>query len=207
MKTYQKVLIFISFALFAYLGYLVYMYYSKKQKVDQMINFPLPFEDKFPEPKADFKKKLIEISVNLGIPAKWLIGVMWKESNINPKALNPISKAAGLIQWMPNTLSGDYGITTEQILSMNAVKQLEYVEKYYSRYRGKLKSFGDMYLAVFYPAALNKSLDFVIGSERNMSGIIASQNVIIDLDKSGYITKSEFYKYAEKGLPNEILIS
>lgn len=48
---------------------------------------------------------------------------------------------------------------------MSATQQLEYVEKYYTPFRGKLNSPADLYLATFYPYAIGKSPDFVVGSQ------------------------------------------
>lgn len=61
---------------------------------------------------------------------------------------------------------------------MSASQQLEYVEKYYSPYAGKLNSPADLYLATFYPYAIGKSSDFVVGSEISLAEAreIARQN-------------------------------
>ena len=61
---------------------------------------------------------------------------------------------------------------------MSASQQLEYVEKYYSPYAGKLNSPADLYLATFYPYAIGKSPDFVVGSQISLAEAreIARQN-------------------------------
>jgi hypothetical protein len=67
--------------------------------------------------------------------------------------VNKISGATGLIQFMPSTAKS-LGTTTDVLLSMNNIQQLNYVLAYLRPYKGKMNNFVDVYLAVFYPAAI-----------------------------------------------------
>lgn len=102
-----------------------------------------------------FETKVREISAYLGIDPNWLMTVMYVESSINPKAVNKITNATGLIQFMPTT-ARSLGTTVEQLLTMNNVQQLDYVKSYLAPYKGRMKSLADTYLTVFYPAAVGK---------------------------------------------------
>jgi hypothetical protein len=57
--------------------------------------------------------------------------------------------------------------------AMSNVDQLEYVKKYYQQalFEGKIHSYGDLYLATFYPAALGKDPEYTFGG-----AIVAQQN-------------------------------
>lgn len=48
---------------------------------------------------------------------------------------------------------------------MSNIDQLDYVEKYYLSFKNKIHSYTDLYLATFYPVALNKPDSFILGSE------------------------------------------
>ena len=145
---------------------------------------------------AAFFAKLRSVAENLGIPADWLEKVIWFESRFDPQAQNKDTKATGLIQFMPSTLKGDFNLTTEQVFKMDGLQQLDLVYKYYARYKGKYKTVYDLYFATFYPLALLKDEDYIIGSEQSdqTARNIARVNPGFDLNKDGYITKSEIYE-------------
>src|SRR5574338_96133 len=123
------------------------------------------FENLIKENKEQFINEAKNIALELNIPVEWLIFVMWFESGLNSKAVNfqkgdnPIAserckfRATGLIQFMPTT-ARNLGTTNTDLYNMSNVKQLGYVKKYLSQWKGKFKSFEDLYLAVFYPAAI-----------------------------------------------------
>lgn len=153
--------------------------------------------------QEDFIARLVEICDKLDIEPEWLLGVMYKESTLNPKAQNKESKATGLIQWMPNTLKdAKYnGITVDEVKEMSATKQLDLVYLYFKPFVGRMNSYEDCYLVVFFPAALGKKDSEYIESKGLSKEKIASQNVGVDLDRNGEITVGEFKRYATKGLP------
>ena len=125
----------------------------------------------------EFQNRLQAMCSRLKINPEHLKVVMHKESGINPQARNRNSGATGLIQFMPKTARGLW-TTVDALYNMSASQQLEYVEKYYSPYTGKLNSPADLYLATFYPYAIGKSSDFVVGSQISLAEAqeIARQN-------------------------------
>jgi hypothetical protein len=127
---------------------------------------------------------------------------MWKESKINPKAINKNGCASGLIQFMPRTAKG-LGTSIDKIREMSAVEQLDYVYKYFKPYVGKIKSAQDLYLATFFPAAMGKDEEFILQSKDLSPETVADANPAIDLNKDHEITKAEFDEYVTKGLPKD----
>lgn len=154
----------------------------------------------------NFIQKLNEISKKLQVNPNWLLAVMWKESKINPSAQNSISKATGLIQWMPSTLRDKRykGITTDELKKMSATEQLDLVYLYFKPYVGKLNSLQDVYAVTFFPAAMGKDDDWVLQSKNVSAEKIAAQNKVVDLNRDGKITKGEFDEYVVKNLPTSL---
>ena len=141
----------------------------------------------------DFKAKLQLVADKLGIDPSSLITVMKKESNIDPAAVNKKSGATGLIQFMPKTALS-LGTTTDALRKMSAVDQLDYVYLYYKKAGVKPgMDAGDLYVATFYPAALGKSKDTVIGRKGSP---VYDQNVILDKNRDGYITVADIRTHA-----------
>ena len=126
----------------------------------------------------------------LGIKPEWLENVMWIESRLNPQAVNKISGATGLIQFMPSTAKS-LGTTVEELKSMDFDGQLDYVYLYLRPYRDKMKSQVDVYLAVFFPAAIGKPDSYVLQTSKLSPQLIAKQNAAYDLNKDQQITKGE----------------
>lgn len=150
--------------------------------------------------KAAFVKKVNEVSDRLGINPQWLMGVMWKESKISSSIQNPISNATGLIQFMPKT-ADRLGISVDELKVMDPIRQLDFVEKYYKPYKGKIKSFVDMYLATFMPIALGKPDNWVMEYKGASAELIAKQNGVVDINKDKKITVGEFRQYCYIGIP------
>ncbi len=172
------------------------------------------YEDlkKYNADPIEFVRKTVEIANKLQTKPEYLLFVMWKESKYNPAAVNKDNPkkgykgtgATGLIQFMPGTAEG-LGTTTDQLYRMTGVEQLEYVYKFYKNATGKLNSLEDLYLYAFFPIALGKPDDWIVQAKNQSSGLIASQNPAIDINKSGEITVGEFKKYVRQGLPSNIL--
>lgn len=142
---------------------------------------------------SPFVVKVAELSAQLGFSPSWLMAVMKQESGINHLAVNKLSGATGLIQFMPATAKG-LGTTVEALKAMSGVAQLDYVLKYFYRFRGKLQSPEDVYAAVFYPYMLDKPDSYLLGSEVSTARarLVGKQNPLFDLNKDGIITKAEF---------------
>lgn len=143
---------------------------------------------------AAFESRVVEIANNLGINPNWLMIVMYFESGLNPSAVNKISGATGLIQFMPSTAQR-LGTSTDELKTMDAISQLAYVEKYLSSYKGEMASLTDVYLSVFYPAAVGKEDGYILGGDN--AELVARQNRIFDTNKDGLITKAEVTQYIE----------
>ncbi len=114
-------------------------------------------------------------------------------------------RATGLIQFMPKTAK-NLGTSTQELYKMNNAQQLDYVHKYFLPAKAKMKSFEDVYLYTFYPLAVGKSEDYIIGSERGLDYAkkLVQQNPI-DLNHDGHITIGEFREFIYKHIPKEFL--
>jgi hypothetical protein len=138
----------------------------------------------------DFNTKLEKIASELGVASADLIAIMKQESGVNPKAVNSMSGATGLIQFMPAT-ARNLGTTTDELAKMSAVQQLDYVYKYFKSVGVKSgMKLGDLYMAVFMPAHVGKPDDTVLGQNGapGFSGKVYAQNKGLDKNKDGLIT-------------------
>jgi hypothetical protein len=138
----------------------------------------------------DFNTKLKKIASELGVASSDLIAIMKQESGVNPKAVNKMSGATGLIQFMPAT-ARNLGTTTDELAAMSAVEQLDYVYKYFKSVGVKSgMQLGDLYMAVFMPAHVGKPDNTVLGQygASGFSGKVYDQNRGLDKNKDGLIT-------------------
>lgn len=142
----------------------------------------------------EFAEKVKQIATALHIQPDWLMMVMYKETGgtFSASVKNPTSSATGLIQFMENTAQR-MGTTTRALASLSAVEQLDWVYKYLSNFKGRMNSFGDVYLAVFYPNGIG-ALDSV-----KFPKWVYNANRGIDMNKDGILTIGEFKKWALKG--------
>lgn len=154
------------------------------------------FEEYIKDNRIEFTEKVNNICTELRIEANWLMFVMWFESKLNPQAVNPISGATGLIQFMPSTARG-LGTTTAVLKRMSNVQQLDYVLAYLRPYKGRMKRWVDVYLAVFYPRAMGNP-NFVITPD-----IVAKQNKIFDLNKDLDISVKEIETVLRRQIPEK----
>lgn len=157
------------------------------------------YENYIKNNKILFKEKVRKISKDLGIKPDWLMATMKFESGISPSIMNKTSMATGLIQFMPNTAKS-LGTDIYELQKMSNVKQLDYVKKYLLPYKNKMSSPIDVYLSVFYPIAVGKPNNYVIGGSKR-SSVIASQNSGFDDNKDNKITKKEIEKIYNERLP------
>jgi hypothetical protein len=115
--------------------------------------------DKVTENQAAFGSRVQEIARGIGVPADWLMQIMYTESRFNPKAQNRVTGAVGLIQFMPATARNVLKLEPEQILAMNNLQQLDLVERFYRIYTdggGRFRQFSDLYMWAFRPVVLYK---------------------------------------------------
>lgn len=139
-----------------------------------------------------FRSKVRVIAWNLGVDPSDLMACMAWESgrSFSPSVKNMAgSGATGLIQFMPKTAI-DLGTTTANLASMTAEQQLNYVEKYFQPFRGKLKDLADLYMAILWPLAVGKPMEYVLWDNRARPTTYR-QNAGLDSNKDGAITKAE----------------
>lgn len=148
----------------------------------------LLYIEKVQQNRDAFEAKVIEICKKLGFNPNWLMFCMNLETagTMSHTIINSIG-ATGLIQFLPST-ARDLGTTTAKLRTMSNVEQLDYVYKYFTKYgyAQKIYSFDDVYLAIFYPAAMGKPDTYVITSDT-----VARQNPMFDLNSDLDITKLE----------------
>jgi hypothetical protein len=146
-----------------------------------------------------FIAKLYEVCQDLKINPNWLLYVMWMESKLDTQIQNRDTKATGLIQFIPST-ADELGTSVDQLRRMSSVEQMEYVHKYFLRFKGKMHSAEDVYFAVFYPAAIGKSDDWVLQHQGVSAAKIAKQNKGVNQNGDNEITVDEFKDYIQKGI-------
>lgn len=156
--------------------------------------------------RSAFETKLRSIAAFLLVEPEWLMQVMFAESGLNPKAQNKSKNdghliAAGLIQW--TTASGVPGAPAS-ILQLDALQQLDLVKQYFTPYRGKMKSYFDVYLVTFFPAAVGKPDNYVFQTSKYSPALIAAQNPAINRNKDSQITMAEFKQYVTSTIPKTI---
>lgn len=163
------------------------------------------FLDKYRFPdKTEFANKVKQIASALNVKPDWLMAVMYFESGLNPQSQNNIG-AGGLIGFLPKTASGFLNTTIQHILSLGATSQLDYVYKFYNKWKAagaKIKRFEDLYILTFYPYALIKNMpdSYIIGSEVSQQYVrdVASANPIFNPERKSYITLGDVRKALRK---------
>lgn len=150
-------------------------------------------------------------SSNLGINPNWLLGVMYFETagTLSPSKKNSIG-SVGLIQFTRDSGAGENGQRKEyktiqgkryfltDIAKMTFTNQMELVELYLMPYKGKMNSYLDVYLAVFFPLAMDKDDSFVLKTNTLSASLIAKQNPIFDSNKDLKITRKEVTDYFKR---------
>lgn len=137
-----------------------------------------------------FRVKVREIAERLRVDPNYLTAAMAFETGttFDPAIKNAAgSGATGLIQFMPSTARG-LGTSTAQLARMSAVEQLDWVEKYFQSFRGRLNTLGDVYMAILWPAAVGKPGSHVLFKKPSIQ---YTQNAGLDVNRNGEITKDE----------------
>ena len=133
---------------------------------------------------------------------------MWNESRFNPAIQNSVTKAVGLIQFLPETnkysILKQWGVTAGYIASLSNVQQLDYVYKYFLPAKGKIKTFEDLYLFTFFPVALGKGTSFVMQAQGVSASAVSASNPSLDLHHDGKITVAEFYNVVKNRMPQAV---
>jgi len=122
--------------------------------------------------------KIVLVANRLRIPDPgWLANVMYFETGADQ--INPYSKATpkermktfdpsiinhigcgGLIQFCPGSGAAQVGKTVGELTAMGALEQMDYVEKYLTPYIGRMNTSADLYMAIFFPAAVGHGPDY-----------------------------------------------
>lgn len=155
---------------------------------------PVAFQNEVTSNRNEFLKKIYSIAQRLNIDPEWLMIVIYNESKFNPKAVNPYTKATGLIQFTPKTAQG-LGTTVDELYKMNNLQQLDFVYKYFRTKAKNLYSLYDLYKFTFFPISLGKPGNWVFKSSDLAAETVARQNKIFDLNSDGVITVVEFENY------------
>jgi len=160
------------------------------------------FENYITDNKDEFLTKEQSLCQSLNIDPNWLMSVMWLESRLDPAAVNPDGGATGLIQFYPSTAI-DLGTTVDSLVNMSNVQQLPWVYKYLKIYASKVKTFFDLYLAIFFPLGIGKPDNWVIHSTSLTAEQVARVNKTFDLNGDFQITIAEFKTAVSRLLPAE----
>lgn len=139
-----------------------------------------------------FRDKVRMISLRLGCDPNDLMPCMAWESgrSFDPAKKNMAgSGATGLIQFMEATAKG-MGTTTAALSAMTAVQQLDWVERYFAPYKGRLTSLADLYMAILWPKAVGKPMEYVLWDAKSRPTTYR-QNAGLDGNRDGVITKAE----------------
>jgi peptidoglycan hydrolase-like protein with peptidoglycan-binding domain len=140
-----------------------------------------------------FRKKVVEIADRILIDPNFLMAIMSFETGgtFDPKIKSKAgSGATGLIQFMKTTATG-LGTSIAELEKMTAVEQLDFVEKYFQPFKGKLLTIEDAYMAVLFPKGVGKGRDFVLFEKGTKA---YTQNSGLDLNGNGKITVGEAAK-------------
>ncbi len=156
-----------------------------------------------------FEQKVKEVASKLQTNPNWLMQIMKSESGLRPDIQNtsfPMSNgyATGLIQFIPDT-AANLGTTTAALKQMSRVQQMDYVYKYLKPYAGQLNSYFDVYLVVFFPAAIGNTNNdnYIFETNRISRASIARGNPTMDINKDGMITMAEFKQYLKNTVKQE----
>ncbi len=145
---------------------------------------------------------VINASKVIGVNPAWLMCVIHFETagTLDPKTTNSIG-SVGLIQFTRDKKGVEYKTINGKRYSLSYLKSLTFekqmlvVVEYLKPYAGKIKSFTDLYLSVFFPLAIGKDDNFTLQTKNLSASKIALQNPIFDANKDGKLTKSEVTSY------------
>lgn len=159
---------------------------------DRLLSVNLPEEV---AADSDFLAKVNTVATNVGVSDEDLLRVIQFETggSFAPDQKAGTSSAIGLIQFMPDTAT-DLGTTSKDLALLTRVQQMDFVEKYLSRFKGRMQDFGDLYMAVHFPAAVGKDDDYVVYSkdhEYKGRRKAYQANKGMDVNKDGKVTKAE----------------
>ena len=106
----------------------------------------------------------------------------------SPSILNAAgSGAVGLIQFMPSTAKSLHTSTTA-LAAMSAESQLDYVERYFRPYKGRIRTIEDIYMTILFPRAIGRNAEYVLFTEGTKA---YKHNKGLDADEDKHVSKYE----------------
>lgn len=148
-----------------------------------------------------YNAKIASIAGKLGVKTDDIKQIFHHESNTNPKSGAGKSRGpVGLLQFTETTLRDEFGLTRQQVLDMSAEEQLDLVDKYLSKHKGKIKNVYDLSLATLYPTAITKPDDFVIGSEVSPARAAEIGRINRGINNGKPFTKAQYKAWVKKNI-------
>jgi len=137
----------------------------------------------------EFRARVIAIAENIEIDPSHLMACIAFETGqtFSPSIRNKKSNATGLIQFMRTTAIG-LGTTIDDLAKMDAVRQLDFVEKFFRPFKGKIHTVSDIYMVILWQRAVGKPEDYHLFEA---GGAAYAQNAGLDADGDGAVTKAE----------------
>jgi hypothetical protein len=135
----------------------------------------------------EFLREVEGVAQRVGAQPEHLMAAMSFETGgtFASDVKNPRSSATGLIQFMDSTAKG-LGTSTSALAAMTPTEQLQYVEKYFEPYRGRLNDLESVYTTI------------LAGSPHDANDVLFSQgeksfgpNRELDVNGDGRITAAE----------------
>lgn len=148
---------------------------------------------------APVAARLVALARTLGARPAWIANVIQFESRWNPQAINqrvevqtPGTGASGLVQFTTGT-AAQLGTSLAKIRAMGMVEQFELVEQYFllARIPKPLATQADVFMAVFYPRAIGRGPDWLLGSDRGLEYVAKLQ-----ADNPGIKTAADYTRKA-----------
>ncbi|MBI4159330.1 transglycosylase SLT domain-containing protein [Candidatus Woesearchaeota archaeon] len=173
-----------------YFGEVQKLEVTEKTKVDKTTEGYIKFKDIL-DNDPEFIEKVEEISLKLNIDPNHLMAVMALESGFDPTVYNPRpdSKAIGLIQFIPTT-ADSLGTSTDKLREMSRIQQLEFVEKHFNPYKGKIRkgSLEDVYMVIIDPSvSVGKEPESIMFSREYRPVKYNANAAALDKDGDGVI--------------------
>lgn len=172
----------------------------------------LIYESKVPQSyRTAFIAKVIQVANNLRINPNWLMLIFYFETagTFSASKFNAKKTYVGLLQF-GKIAANDMGTSVSKLSKMTAVKQLDYVEKYYKMWFRYLRltsvnSFIDFYLITIFPSKVNKGSQAVIESKSIPAVAFAKANKAFKPNSNGEITVGEINRVILTKIPSEAL--
>jgi hypothetical protein len=104
------------------------------------------------------------------------------------------SSATGLIQFLESTAQG-LGTSTAELAQMTRAEQMAYVQRYLEPYAGRIRNFGDLYMAIHWPRGVGQGDDYVMYEEGSRE---YAANRGLDANGDGTVTRGETMAVVER---------